>query len=300
MQYDDVVSVFFAPPVGVATPSVMTDAGPARRLRDGIEAIGMHAVWSRSVHEMLAGHGLDFFGGYLWGRAASLGDPTGAVVAATFGAFEPAMIGGAFEAAHPLVSRARLLADLDVAVGASLRAILGDDDVSGVVAALRRAVDNADGTGKPLFSGVRELGWPDDQHTALWRACLALREYRGDAHIAVYVAAGFDAVRMNILTELWAGYGIGEYSGSRAWSAERTQQAVASLQRDGYLDGEAITERGRQVRDGLEAATDRLCQPLVNAIGADADHVIGHLKAWGDACIAAAAFPPDPRKLACG
>lgn len=257
-------------------------------------------VWSRSVHEMLSGHGLDFFSGYVWGRAASLGDPTGAVVAATFAAFEPSMIGGVFDGGHAQVGRARLLADLDTAVGESLRAVLGSTDVTGAVAALRRAVDAADGTGKALFSGVRELGWPDDAHTALWRASLALREFRGDAHVAVYIAAGFDAVRMNLLTELWAGYGIGEYSASRAWSAERTAQAIASLQRDGLLDGEAITEHGRQVRDGLEAATDRICQPLVDAIGTDFDHVVTQLTLWGEACIAARAFPPDPRKLACG
>jgi hypothetical protein len=199
------------------------------------------------------------------------------------------------------VSRLRLLADLDRAVGTSLRAILGDPpQLATVTAALRRAVDAADGTGKALFSGVRDLGWPDDPHTALWRGCLALREFRGDAHVIAYTAAGFDPVQMNIVTELWAGYPLREYSGTRGWSPERTDAALASLRGAGMLDGDRLTAAGRRVRDEIETATDRLCQPLIDAMGPEADATMDALWAWGEACIAAAAFPPDPRKLACG
>ena len=56
-------------------PAPVVGAGPARRLRDAIEPIAMHAVWARRTNERLAGLGLDFLGGYVWGRAAALGEP---------------------------------------------------------------------------------------------------------------------------------------------------------------------------------------------------------------------------------
>ena len=89
MNYDEVHQAYFpADPPAVARPGVMTDPTPARRLRDAIEPVAMHAVWSRGVNAMLASHGLDFLGGYVWARATSLGDADGAVVAATFAAFD--------------------------------------------------------------------------------------------------------------------------------------------------------------------------------------------------------------------
>lgn len=321
MDYETVRAAFFVTPEGIETPAVMRSAGPARALRDAIEPVAMHAVWSRSVHWMLAGHGLDFFSGYVWGRASSLGDPTGAVVAATFAAFEPAMIAGVYDTGHVAVPRDTLVADLDRAVGASLRHILSgaaatdggaepvlepvpepvpEADVVDVVEALRRTVDAADGTGKALFAGVRAIGWPEDPYTGLWRGTLALREFRGDAHVAVYVAAGFDAVQMNMLTELWAGYPLGAYSGSRAWGPERTATALDELRSAGLLDGDTLTDAGRRVRDDLEAATDRVCRPLVDGLGDRFASVVERTAQWGARCIVAGAFPPDVRKLACG
>lgn len=305
MDYDAVKAIFFVPPPADVRPAMMQAPSAPRRLRDAIEAVGMHAVWSRSVHELLATHGLDFFGGYVWGRVTSLGEPTGAVVAATFASFEPSMIAGIYDAAHRAVPHDVLLADLERSVGRSLRAVLepagaGEAEVVAVTDALYAAVDAADGTGKALFSGVRGLGRPADPYAALWRGCLALREFRGDAHVAVYVAAGLDPVRMNILTELWAGYRLGDYSTGRAWSAEATQAALTQLRTDGWLDGEELTDVGATVLAGLEATTDRLCAPLVAAMGDAFDAAVTTLTGWGEACIAAEAFPPDPRKLACG
>jgi hypothetical protein len=60
MDYADAVEVFFTPaPTDVATPPVVAAATPARRLRDALEPLAMHAVWSSSVNAALAGHGMD-------------------------------------------------------------------------------------------------------------------------------------------------------------------------------------------------------------------------------------------------
>ncbi|MEZ5262380.1 MAG: hypothetical protein R2755_11535 [Acidimicrobiales bacterium] len=190
------------------------------------------------------------------------------------------------------------------ATGESLRQVLGDGEqaaVASVAARLQDAVAAADGTGRALFSAVQALDVPDDPYAALWQATLALREHRGGAHVIAYLAQGFDAVQMNILTELWLGYPLGAYSGTRAWSEARTEQALTGLRLAGLLDGSnELTDAGRATRDDLEARTDRLCAAPVRQLGDDLDGVAADLRRWSDACVGARAFPPDPRKRAAG
>jgi hypothetical protein len=61
-----------------------------------------------------------------------------------------------------------------------------------------------------------------------------------------------------------------------------------------------ITERGREFRDAVEAATDASQADLVAAVGADLDAVVAQLDTWSQACIEGGAFPVDPRKRAAG
>jgi hypothetical protein len=51
VDYAAVVGIFFAPaPDGVQTPAVVAEATPARRLRDALEPLAMHAAWSEPVN----------------------------------------------------------------------------------------------------------------------------------------------------------------------------------------------------------------------------------------------------------
>jgi len=105
---------------------------------------------------------------------------------------------------------------------------------------------------------------------------------------------------MNILTELWLGYPLGEYSGSRAWPEETTQAALANLNERGLLDGDMLTAAGQVARDAIEASTDAMEQPVVDALGTDLGAIVDQLAAWSATCVQAATFPPDPRKRAAG
>lgn len=301
MDYATAVEIFFQPaPAGTPTPAPMLSDSPARRLRDAVEPFGIHPAWSGLVNERLAAYGLHFLSGYVLGRAAPMGEPVGAVVANAFGAFEPGLIASLYDEARSKIDRATFLRVEEEATVASLQAILGDADVAPVVAALRRGVEAADGTGRPLFSGVRALPWPDAPLAQLWRVCHALREHRGDSHIAAYTAAGFNPVEMNILTELWVGWPLGSFSATRAWGAEHTEQALARLRRDGLLDGDGLSEAGHAARQAIEERTDALEQAVVDAIGPELPDVIARLSAWGAQVTASGNFPPDPRKHAAG
>jgi Helix-turn-helix family len=300
VQYDEVVEALFQPSPEGAVPPPVAGAGPARRLRDAIEPIAMHAVWARRTNERLADRGLDFLGGYVWGRAAALGEPDAGVVVSSFGVFEPGMLTATYEQARAACPRDELLAVRTEATVTSLAEVLAGEDVGPVADPLAAAVATVDVVGRPLFAGLAGQPWPADPYGRLWRACDLLREHRGDGHIAASVAAGLDPVAMNVLTELWVGMPFGTYSATRGWSADQLAAAATRLRADGLLAGDELSDRGREWRDGLEATTDATQAGIVAAIGPGFDDVVARLDEWSQRCIAAAAFPPDVFKRAAG
>jgi hypothetical protein len=265
-----------------------------------MEPVAMHAVWSRQTNEALAALGLNFLTGYVWGRGSGMGEPAAAVVVSAFAVFEPGLITALYEEGRGKVARSDMVAARDEATAASLRTVIPDADVSGVVTALRRGIDAADGTGRPLFSGLASQPWPTDPAGQLWRACDIIREHRGDTHVAACVAAGVDPVAMNILTELYVGLPLYAYSASRAWPTETLEATADQLRGKGLLEGDRLSPEGRRLREDIEARTDAGQRSVVNAIGSDLDAVVGQLDAWSAACVEAGLFPPSIHKRAAG
>lgn len=301
MDYATAYEVFFQPaPAGTPIPAPVEQGSPARRLRDAVEPLATHPYWARLVNERLAERGLNFLSGYVWGRSSPMGEPAAGLVASAFAAFEPGLIANLYEEGRRTIGRDELIRTQEAATAESLHNILGDADVSTVVTALHHGIEAADSTGRPMFAGLRSLPTPNNPMAQLWRACQAVREHRGDSHIAAYVSAGFDPVQMNILTELWVGWPLGTFSATRAWPEDRTAQALADLRSQGLLDGDTLTEQGRAVRQGIEERTDALEQPIVEAIGPELDAVLEQLNGWAQRVTKSGDFPPDPRKRAAG
>lgn len=300
MEYDDVIAAFFEPSAEGAEAAPCRNPSRARRLRDAIEPIAMHSVWSRSTNEAQARLGLDFMTGYVMGRASLLGRPADGVVTAAFAVFEPALIQGVYEYGRTVSERDELWAVRTEATTTSLNHTLTGIDVSGVAGIMRHAVTSAPMAGRPLFAGLVAQPWPDDPVGQLWRACELAREHRGDSHVAVCVANELDPVEMNILTELWVGMPLGAYTATRGWSPEDISAAVANLSARGWLDGERLSPDGLAFRTAIEDATDRLEMPIIDALGDGFDDLVSSLDAWSQLCIAAKAFPPDVFKRAAG
>lgn len=300
MEYSEAVEAFFIPTPDGTTPDPTTRVSTARRLRDAIEPIAMHPVWSRQNNEAMAGLGLDFFSGYAWGRAAALGEPAPSVVVSSFAVFEPTLIAGVYEAGRTACSRDQVLSTRFEATTASLAEVLADTDVSDAAVRLREAALGLDQSGRPLYAGLAEIPLSDNPVEMLWRSAEMIREHRGDSHIAACVAEGLDPIAMSILTELWVGFPLGEYSGSRGWAPEAIEACVQRLQADGLLDGENLSADGRALRDRIEDATDRAQEQMVAGLGDNVDGLIADLDTWSDRCIAASAFPPNAYKRAAG
>ncbi|MEP6659245.1 MAG: hypothetical protein ABJD24_04935 [Acidimicrobiales bacterium] len=299
MTYDDLVSIYFVtPPEGFPAFSLPTSA--ARRLRDALEPIATQGWWSRAVAERLSALGLDFFEAYVWGRAASLGKPAAAAVVATFGVFDPALLTAVYERGSATASREAVLAAREQGAAEALGAIVSADKASALADRLQPALEALDGMGRPLFSALRALPIPDTPFGRLWRSAELVREHRGDGHLAALVASGIDMVSANILTELWLGYRLGEYSSSRGIDSDHLMPAVARLEARGWMEGGSLTAAGRAAREDLEAATDRSQDALVEALGLGIDDVIADAEAISKAVVAAPSFPADPRKRAAG
>lgn len=303
MHYDEAIAAFFADPTPEGTVSAPTTrTSVARRLRDAIEPIAMHPVWNRATNEALAAHGLDFFSGYAWGRAAALGEPAPGVVVSSFAVFEPSLIAGVYEAGRAACDRDRLLSTRFEVTTASLTRVLdgAGGDVAATAARLRDAVLGLDQAGRPLYAGLADIPLSDDPVEILWRSAEMIREHRGDSHIAACVAAGLDPIAMSILTELWVGFELGEYSGTRGWEPEAIAACADRLRADGLVDGDRLSAAGQAMRDGIEDATDTAQAQLVARLGDDVDGLLADLDRWSRRCVEADAFPPNAYKRAAG
>jgi hypothetical protein len=302
MDFAEARATFCTPRTGPVVDPAATPT-PARRLRDALEPLAMVTVWSEPAAEQAAAAGLDFLAGYVGGRASALGDVPGTVVASTFAVFEPNLAGGLWDQARASCSVAQLQQGRERAGSEALRATLADVDeveVDGAVETLRAGLAAADLMGRPLFAGLWALPWPEHAHGRLWHATSLLREHRGDSHVAACVAAGLDGIEANVLTELWVGFDLLEYTSTRGWSPESMDAAIGRLRRRGLLQGDALSDEGRRVRSGIEDATDLAQQPIVDLIGDALDRTVGALATWSGAVVARGWFPPDPYKRAAG
>ncbi len=300
MNYDDVIAAMFEPsPAGAVAAPGRPDS-PARRLRDAIEPLAMHSVWSRSVNEAQAALGLDFMTGYVMGRAALMGQPTAGLVSSAFAVFEPSLIEGVYNAARQVCDRDELWAVRTEATIASLSDVLAGIDVTPVADALHDAVMSAPSIARPLFGGLVSQPWPTDPIGRLWRACELAREHRGDSHILVSAATGLTPVQMNILTELWVGMPLGSYTSSRGWSPDAIATTAYIVRISGWVDGDTLTEEGAAFRYKVEDTTDMLEDSITEALGDDFDNIVAQLESWSQLCIDAKAFPPDVFKRAAG
>jgi hypothetical protein len=133
----------------------------------------------------------------------------------------------------------------------------------------------------------------------MWRLADRLREFRGDAHIAVWSGAGFDATEIGLLTELYWGLPMRTYVRSRAWTDSDLDAAEARLEERGLVAEGAFTTDGRAARERVEVVTDQLCRPLIEALGDDFDELVAVLTPWSVSVKAAGGYPASgPHELA--
>ncbi len=304
MDYDVIAGIFLTP-TGNEPPAVVPSTSPARRLRDAVEPIATIGWWSRAAAESALALGHDFFDGYVWGRAAALGaDVAPSVVVSAFGVFNGALLVPVYEHGRSVSSRSEVLASRSSGAAAGLRqatAGIDENTIANAGAALLAAVSTIEPGPRHLFGALQALPVPADPYGRLWRAAELVREHRGDTHLAACAAAGLDMAEMNVLTEVWLGYPVGEYSSTRGFDAAALALAVERMAARGWMAADGVlTPAGRSARDAIESATDVGQALLVEAIGEGLEDLVATLGRISDAVLDARGAPADPRKRAAG
>ncbi len=232
---------------------------------------------------------------YFCSRGACLGHPSGEVVTAAFGVFNPAIVTPAVEAGWSRTDRASTLDARLEGATRGLRRMLGEADPAPVVDRLRPVMESVDYAGRALFAGLRSLTFPSDPLAQLWRVCDYVRERRGDGHIAAWVSAGCDAVEIGLLTELFWGLQLSTYIRTRGWAQDDITAAVERLESKGYISDGAFTEDGRAYRRSIESATDAMEDVVVTGIG-DPDELFALLEPLQKAVLEGGGYPVDPAR----
>lgn len=279
---------------------------PARRIWDVLEPIAANAYFAPEVHGGL--QQLGFGGGnagpngihypdgpaYFISRGAPLGErASGDLIAAAFGVFKRDMVRMVVDIGWTIADRNAVLAARQEGAVASLRRMLGDPaELGWATDVLRRMIDAGPFEGRHLSSGLLSLGIPDDDPmAAFWRAADIVREHRGDSHIAAWIAAGLDACEIGILTDPWRGQSLLTWVRSRGWSEDELAAACDRLRARGLLAGDALTDAGFALREGIETATDNQERRMVAALGDDADRFFALLDGWAQAVVDQNGYP---------
>lgn len=277
----------------------------ARRLARDLEAFAAQYIFSPECHaayEALGfgpspsktSGGVAFPEGisYLLARSAPLGEVPGEVVAAAFGAFNPALVVPGVAIGRTMTDAAAMSKARDEGSVAQLRRILGEspEGLDRANELLARAVAPLQVQGRALFAGLVSLGLPGEPLGDAWRRADMLREYRGDSHIAAWISHGLDSAETTLLTEGWWGIPLRTYARTRMWSPDDLDAAVARLQARGLLAGDDLTDAGRALRESVERATDLQLRPAIEVLGDDTEELSGILAGWSRAVVDAKGY----------
>lgn len=263
----------------------------------------VHAVTYYAPERREATDALGLKGGwmsYFACRAAPLGAVDAPVVASLFFNFSPSMVARSIPDAWRRATPAAVVDARSESMDRALRRVLGDDVMGsdGVARAAElaaAAVAGCDMTGRPMGAANQAVVAPDAPHLRLWQALTAIREHRGDGHVHCLVDAGLAPTEALVLQ---AASGRSPEEGLRAnrgWSDDDWASARDALVARGLVepagDGR-LTAAGHDLRQRIEADTDRLAAPIVAAIGdAGAEELVALLRPLATAVMDAGAVP---------
>lgn len=224
-----------------------------------VEAVHAPVYFSHDAAERFEALGLQgFWMGYFASRSAALGTPGPEVVTALFHGFAPSRVDRALPKAWALTSPDDVLAARIDAARATLTPLVGDTDLRVLTANLGEVVRRADLAGRPLAAGHVAIPPADDPIGRLWQLATVLREYHGDAHVAVLTASGIDGATANALAAASGLVPSGQQQ-SRGWDDAAWDDAYEQLHMRGWVDEwRAVTEGGRAARARIEETTHRV------------------------------------------
>lgn len=238
-----------------------------RTLWRSLEPVHAMIYFAPEADSRYAAAGLDRAGGYFASRAAALGAAGAEVVVSTFYNFNPALVKARIPAAWEKVSPEAMLRLRLEAADEALRKVL-PDDLAEITGLAKKAAERAKEMlhGRTLFAAHAGLPWPDETHLQLWHAQTLLREFRGDGHLAALLRHNITGIEALVLHA-----GEGEIPAetlrkTRGWSEEQWAETVEDLQKRGLIEGQALSDEGRELRQSIEDETDRMNAPAYDVL----------------------------------
>jgi hypothetical protein len=237
---------------------------------------------------------------YFTSRGSALGQAPGELVAAAFGVFNPEAVIPSVTFGWSITDAATIADERLAGAVEQLERILGPTPpgVHRAVELLARATAPLEPYGRALFAGTLAQPLPGTPLGDLFRLGDRLREFRGDSHIAAWVAAGLDAAEIGLLTELYWGLPARSYVRTRAWSNDQLDAADARLEAAGLLRDGALTDEGRELREQIERATDAQMAPALDALGDDLAELEAILTPLDHQVMEANGYPASPLAIA--
>jgi len=207
--------------------------------------------------------------GYVAARAAPLGPAGPEAVLAAFGSISPLGIAIALDLVEKHTTFEAVWAARDEAVLEGLAEHAPDmrTALSALGPELWPVVDQLPRVGRVFFGAHLRMARPTDPVLSGWHAVNCIREWRGDTHWAIIVAAGLSGAEASILHNAWVGYEKDWIANSRGSTEEETTAGWLSLEGRGLAEDGVVNAEGVALRQRIEDDTDQFTEPPWRLLG---------------------------------
>lgn len=121
--------------------------------------------------------------------------------------------------------------------------------------------------GRTFFGAHLAMDRPTDPLLSGWHAVNCIREWRGDTHWALVLAAGLNGPEVTILHNAYMGYEGDWLAISRGIAPTAIDAGWASLEARGLAHKRVVTPEGLALREHIEDETDRLTAQVWQMLG---------------------------------
>jgi hypothetical protein len=247
----------------------------ARRMFELVEPIGVIPYAADEPNEAMFALGFtDYWDTYFAGRAAPLGLTPAEVVDALFYNFAPGEVARHIPKVWRTTTPEAAIAARETGCVKALRRILGADVSSTAFARaadlLLRAATSAPLEGRPMYAALRSIPIPDDVVARLFHAASLLREHRGDGHIAALMIEGVGGLEAHVLLALDMGMPAERFGRIHHLPEAQIAGVIDAMRDRGRIGDDGwLSERGRAVKQRVEALTDELAAKPYDCLGPD-------------------------------
>lgn len=218
------------------------------------------------------------------------------VVTALFYGFSPRLVGRSIPVVWESITPAEAWDDRVRSVGVALDRLLprtAGPEIERAAMIASKAVAALEPAGHPLAAAHVTTEVPDVPLMQLWRDVSALREYRGDGHVAALVMHGLGPIESLVTSAGFSNLSLSFHQRARGWSEEEWAAGVDRCRSAGWIDAEdSLTDRGLQLRLDIESATDHSMAVVIAALGdADTEDLIEAMEVLSGQVVEAGGFP---------